>query len=68
MIQTKKQMFIVIGVLALVLMLSTVTYAFFNYTRTGGANTISTGRITFNASQDGSINLTNAFPIDRLLK
>ena len=41
-----------------------VTYAFFNYTRTGTANTVSTGRIAFNSSQDGRINLTNIFPID----
>ena len=41
-----------------------VTYAFFNYTRTGLANTVSTGRIAFNSSQDGRINLTNIFPID----
>ena len=64
MIKTKKQMFIVIGVFALVMMLGTVTYAFFNYTRTGSANTVGTGRIAFNSSQSPVINLSNAFPID----
>ena len=63
MVKSKKQMFIIIGVFALVLMLGTVTYAFFNYTRTGSSNTIRVGRIAFNSSQAGSINLTNAFPI-----
>lgn len=64
MIKSKKQMFTIIGVFALVLMLGTVTYAFFNYTRTGVANTIRVGRIAFNASQGGNVNLTNAFPIN----
>ena len=41
-----------------------VTYAFFNYTRTGLANTLSTGTINFTSSQDGRINLTNIFPIN----
>ena len=64
MIKSKKQSLIVIGVFTLVLMLGTVTYAFFNYTRTGTANTIKTGRISFNSEQGTSINLTNMFPID----
>ena len=64
MIKSKKQMFIVIGVFTLVLVLVTTTYAFFNYTRTGTANTIKTGRIAFNSEQGTAINLTNMFPID----
>ena len=64
MIKSKKQMYIVIGVFTLVMMLGTVTYAFFNYTRTGTANTIRTGRVAFNSSQGQAINLTNIFPID----
>ena len=64
MIKSKKQMFIVIGVFALVMLLITVTYAFFNYTRTGTANTISVGRIAFVTRQTETINLTNLFPID----
>ena len=63
MIKSKKQMYIVVGVFALVLMLFTTTYAFFNYTRTGVANNIRTGRIYFNTSQSGTLNLTNVFPM-----
>ena len=63
MIKNKKQMFIIIGVFAVLLMLTTVTYAFFNYTRTGVANTIRVGRISFITRQNGNINLTNVFPI-----
>ena len=64
LIKTKKQMFIVIGVFTLVMLLGTVTYAFFNYTRTGSQNIIKTGRIYFNSEQGTAINLTNMFPID----
>ena len=71
MIKTKKQMYLVIGAFALVMLLGGVTYAFFNYTRTGTANTIRVGRIAFNTSQasgqNGAINLSNAFPITRTL-
>ena len=63
MIKSKKQMFIVIGAFALVLTLLSVTYAFFNYTRTGTANVIKTGRINFNAEQDGTVTLSDLFPI-----
>ena len=63
MIKSKKQMYLVIGAFALVLLLGTTTYAFFNYTRTGASNVIKTGRIYFNSTQDGNINLTNVFPI-----
>ena len=64
MIRSKKQMFIVVGVFTLMLMLVTTTYAFFNYTRTGSANTIKVGRISFKSTQGTAINLTNMFPID----
>ena len=40
-----------------------VTYAFFNYTRTGSSNTVRTGTINFTSSQAGTFNLTNVFPI-----
>ena len=64
MIKNKKQMYIVIGAFLVVLTLFTTTYAFFNYTRTGSSNTIRVGRISFNTSQSGTINLVNVFPID----
>ena len=65
MIKSKRQMYIVIGAFLLTILLGTVTYAFFNYTRTGSNNTIKTGRIAFNTNQTDTINLTNVFPIDR---
>ena len=61
MIKSKKQMFVVISVFILVMLLGTVTYAFFNYTRTGVANTIRVGRISFVTNQTDTINLTNLF-------
>ena len=64
MIKNKKQMFIVITAFALVLLLGTTTYAFFNYTRTGEANTIRVGRISFVSRQQQTITLTDLFPID----
>ena len=64
MIKSKKQMFLVIGIFTLVMMVGSVTYAFFNYTRTGVANTISVGRIAFVTRQTETINLTDLFPID----
>ncbi len=63
MIKSKKQMFTIIGIFALVLMLTTVTYAFFNYTRTGTANNIRTGRIFFDAAQGDTVTLSDLFPI-----
>ena len=64
MIKTKKQMFLIIASFVLAILLGTTTYAFFNYTRTGTANIIKTGRIYFNSEQGTSINLENLFPID----
>ena len=40
-----------------------VTYAFFNYTRTGEENSIRVGRIYFHTNQDRTISLTNIFPV-----
>ncbi len=64
MIKSKKQMLLVITIFTLLLTLGSVTYAFFNYTRTGAANVIKTGRISFITRQTETINLTNLFPID----
>ena len=65
LIKSKKQMFLVIGAFALILLLGTVSYAFFNYTRTGGANTLGTGKIKFtsNVGEASAISLANMFPI-----
>ena len=63
--KNKKTMISIIGIAVLVIGLVGITYAFFNYTRTGSANVIKTGKITFNSEQTGNaINLTNMFPID----
>ena len=48
----------------LLIILVGVTYAFFNYTRTGAGNAIRVGRISFVSRQTDTINLTNLFPID----
>ena len=64
MIKNKKQSLIVVGAFILVLVLFTTTYAFFNYTRTGAANTIRVGRISFVSKNEQTISLTNLFPID----
>ena len=62
----KKVKLVIICVAILVISLVGITYAFFNYTRTGTANTISVGRIYFNTSQDNTISLTNIFPTDSI--
>ena len=52
----KKQLIVsIIAIVLLIVATVGVTYAFFNYTRTGMANTISVGRIAFNSSQDGKL-------------
>ncbi len=65
MIKSKKQMFLTIIIFTLVMMLGTISYAFFNYTRTGSSNNVRVGRLYFNSNQSETVNLTNAFPIER---
>ena len=60
---SKKQFLTVIGVFLLVVMLGTITYAFFNYTRTGTANNIRTGKIAFNTEEGDTVTLSDLFPI-----
>ena len=62
--KNKKTMLTIIGIAILVIGLVGVTYAFFNYTRTGSANTIRVGKINFVTRQTNTINLINLFPID----
>ena len=59
----KKIMYMVIGIAILLISLVGVTYSFFNYTRTGSVNNIGTGRIYFNSTQNGVLNMTNIFPL-----
>ena len=53
----------IIGIAILVVAVTGVSLAFFNYTRTGNPNTIGTGRIFFSSSQNNTLNLTNVFPL-----
>ena len=46
----------------LLVALGGVSFAIFNYTRTGTANVIKVGKISFNSNQTETINLTNVFP------
>ena len=62
--KNSKIMFSVLAIAIILIILVGITYAFFNYTRTGSGNIIKTGRIYFNSEQGTSINLTNMFPID----
>lgn len=60
---SKQVLLSVIGVAILVVAVVGVSFAFFNYTRTGPANTVTTGYITFSTDQSVA-ELTNVFPID----
>ena len=59
---SKKVLMMGILVAVMIVVVTGVSLAFFNYTRTGTANTLSVGRIYFNSTQDGKIELTNVFP------
>ena len=60
----KQNLLLVLGLIAFIGLVGGVTYAFFNYTRTGAGNTIRVGRISFVTRQTKTISLTNLFPID----
>lgn len=60
---SKQVLLSVIGVAILVVAVVGVSFAFFNYTRTGNPNTIRTGTISF-ATTQSVINVENVFPID----
>ena len=62
-IKDKKIVFLIVGIAILLIGVVGVTYAFFNYTRTGAINNLGTGRIYFNSEQNGSLNMTNVFPM-----
>ena len=59
---SKQVLLSVIGVAILVVAVVGVSFAFFNYTRTGENNTITTGQISFN-STNSLISVQNVFPI-----
>ena len=54
------RLLLVIGIIST---LTGISLAFFNYTRTGSLNNLGTGRIYFNSTQSGAINMTNVFPM-----
>lgn len=60
--QSKKVLLSVIGVAILVVAVVGVSFAFFNYTRTGGTNTLKTGHIYFTTSQN-EMTVNNLFPV-----
>ena len=62
--ERRKKLYL-LGPLMLLVALGGVSFAIFNYTRTGTANVIRVGKISFNANQTENINLVNVFPIDR---
>ena len=59
---SKQVLLSVIGVAILVVAVVGVSFAFFNYTRTGMPNTIKTGTILFESTQS-TINVENVFPV-----
>ena len=60
---SKKILLSTIAIALVIVLLGGVTFAFFNYTRTGSSNVIKTGRIYFNSEQNGTLNMTNIFPL-----
>ncbi len=63
MTNKKANVLMIIGAFVLIGLIGGFAIAFFNYTRTGSPNNITTGRIVFNSSQYETIHLTNVFPI-----
>ena len=61
---SKKILLSTIGIAVLIVIVTGVTFAFFNYTRTGASNNIKVGRISFVSKDEETITLSNLFPID----
>ncbi len=59
-----KNLWVIVAIVLLLVIVTGTTYAFFNYTRTGPANTIRLGTISFDFNDSPAITLGNAFPID----
>ena len=60
--QSKQILLSVIGVAILVVAVVGVSFAFFNYTRSGQENRVQTGKIWFTSSQSGALSVSNFFP------
>ena len=63
-INKERRIFVFVIAAIFVIFLVGMTYAFFNYTRTGVSNIIRVGRISFVTRQLDTINLSNVFPIE----
>ena len=61
--RNRRVFLITFGLLLIISITIGVTYAFFNYTRTGGENTIETGTVVFDYQDGTTINISNQFPI-----
>ena len=61
--ENKRKKIIILALIILIALVLGTTYAFYNYTRTGPENKISTGVITFNFQDSGPLSISNQFPI-----
>ena len=61
---SKQVLLSVIGVAILVVAVVGVSFAFFNYTRTGATNTVRTGLIYFDTTES-KVNVDNLFPVSK---
>ena len=59
-----KSFLMILGVFILIVAVTGVSIAFFNYTRTGQAKTLRVGDIYFNSSYEG-VTLNNVFPVKK---
>ena len=62
--EKRQNLLIVLGLIALIGLMGGLTYAFFNYNKTGEANLLKLGNIEFSSNYD-SITLGNAFPVPK---
>ncbi len=62
MTNKKANVLMIVGLFVLIGMIGGLTIAFFNYTRTGSVNLLSTGDISFNSDYD-TVTISNVFPI-----
>ncbi len=62
--KSKSVILTIVAVLALIVFVVGVSYAWFQTTQTGGTNTIQTGTLTITFTNDARINLENAMPMN----
>lgn len=63
--KNNKRFFISVGVLSIVMisLIAISTYAFFNYTRTGSSNSLTTSTLIFDFTDGSALTIDNRFPI-----